>query len=269
MISSLRFDLKYFRMGIYALIVVAGLWLMSLDVIRAWNGDWDAVWLFISFALLISAAVAAVKKYWMIILDDRDILEVFTHGAQKNKCTVSHFHRVHEIPLGLINERGYSFTIRDGETDIRLSLIYLGKETSDHKTIIGEQALLTAAIRVPQPFAMVIVNPKADIRESLDVEFYAPLVLDSKRYSYHRHGLVFSNYDKNKIQEIFDNPFLQTEMIDLFERCHFKFAVFNERRAMAVKSATLESLSRDVEAYPVLENISRLITSHFEQTIII
>ncbi len=266
---SFRINPKHVRFGISIFIVAFGSWLISMDVTRAWSGDVDAVLLFVCFGILLVAMVQLVRRYWTLILDDRDTLEVFTQGAIRNQSRVMPFHRAHERESGIINERGYSYSIRDGETEVRLSLIFLGKETSDHKTIIGEQALLTTAIRIPQPFDMVIVNPRTDIRESLDVEFYAPLILNSKRYSYHRHGLVFSNYNKNKIQEIFDNPFLQTEMIDLFERCHFKFAVFDTRHAMAIKNATVHNMSRDIETYPVLENISRLIASYYQQPILI
>ncbi|HNO12152.1 MAG TPA: hypothetical protein PKI67_14560, partial [bacterium] len=58
-----------------------------------------------------------------------------------------------------------------------------------------------------------------------------------------------------------ENPFIQTELIELFEKCRFKFAVFNERHAIAVKSATVENLARDTEMFPVLMNISTLIAA--------
>ncbi|HMW34472.1 MAG TPA: hypothetical protein PKA52_13885 [bacterium] len=252
---------RFFWYAVLAITIVVGAGWLIKDLRRAIDGEYEAFLLILGFVSVLTCVVFLIRRYWSYILDDRDVMEVFAVAATHNHVQLKHFHREHATSRGLISERGCSYSIRDGQTDIRISLTFLGKETADQKTIIGEQGLITIAVRVPQPFQMVIVNPRVDIRESLDVEFYAPMVLNARRYAYQRHGIVFSNYDKETIQHTFENPFIQTELIELFEKCRFKFAVFNERHAIAVKSATVENLARDTEMFPVLMNISTLIAA--------
>lgn len=249
-------------------VIVLGIYLIALTVMQAMRGENKALWLLISFAVAVAALAWFLKKFWVLVMDDRDTLDIFKIASINNEAHLAHFQREYFQQSQIVTERGYSYTVRDGQTEIRTSLVYLGKEYSDRKTIIGEQSLLTIAIRVGQPFIMAVVNPLADIRESLDVEFYAPVVLHSRKYSYQKHGIVFSDYDKDAIQAIFEDPFLQTQLIELFQRCNFKFAVFDERKTVAVKSAAVETIANDVEAYPVLMNISQLISAQHKKYII-
>lgn len=249
-------------------VIVLGIYLIVLTVLQAMRGENKALWLLLSFTAVTAVLAWFLKRFWVLTLDDRDELDILKIASINNNTSLAHFQREYFQNSKIVTERGYSYTIRDGQTEIRNSLVYLGKEYADRKTIIGEQALLTVAIRVAQPLKMAIVNPQADIRESLDVEFYAPAVLHSTKYSYQKHGIVFSDYSKEGIQAIFENPFLQTQLIELFQRCKFKFAVFDERKAVAVKSAAVETIADDVEAYPVLMNISQLISTQHKKYII-
>ena len=250
------------------IIIVLGMYLITFTLMQALRGEHKALWLLLSFAGLVAVLAWFLKKFWVLTMDDRDTLDIFKIASINNGANLAHFQREFFQHEQIITERGYSYTLRDGQTEIRTSLVYLGKEYADRKTIIGEQSLLTIAIRVGQPFKMTIVNPTADIRESLDVEFYAPAVLHATRYSYQKHGIIFSDYDKDAIEAIFTDPFLQTQLIELFQRCKFKFAVFDERKTVAVKSAVVETIANDVEAYPILMNISQLIsTQHKKYTI--
>ena len=248
-----------------AAVALAGSFLIYKTFVHAAEGQRNAVWLLTTFTLVVAALAFFLRKYWTLVLDDRDALDIFKIASITNEATLAHFQREFPHRGGLITERGYSYTVRDGNTQIRTSLVYLGKEFADKKTVIGEQALVTVAIRAGQPFRLAVVNPQVDIRESLDIEFYAPVVLGSKRYAYSKHGIVFSDYDKAAIQTIFENPFLQTQLIELFTNNRFKFIVFDERRALAVKSAVVETIARDVEAYPVLMSISQLISTQHKK----
>ncbi len=245
--------------------IVIGFYLIGNTVMLAARGENKALWLLVSFAAVVAVLAWFLKKFWVLTLDDRDVLDIFKIASITNGSSLAHFQREYFQNSKIVTERGYSFTVHDGETEIRASLVYLGKEFADRKTIIGEQALLTIALRVGQPFNMAIVNPQADIRESLDVEFYAPAVFHSKKYSYQKHGIIFSDYDKNAVESVFANPFLHTQLIELFERCKFKFIVFDERKAIAVKSADVPTIAEDVEAYPVLMNISQLIATQHKK----
>ncbi len=247
---------------------VAGLFLVYKTITRAVGGETNAIWLLTTFAAVVIVLGFFVRKYWTLVLDDRDVLDIFKIASINNETNLAHFQREFFHHNGRITERGYSYTIRDGKTEIRTSLVYLGKEFADKKTVIGERALVTIAVRIGQPLKMAIVNPHIDIRESLDIEFYAPIVLGSKKYAYAKHGIVFSDYDKDGIQMILENPFLQTQLIELFDRNRFKFIVFDERRAFAVKSALVDSIAHDVEAYPVLMSISQLITAQHKKYVI-
>lgn len=249
-------------------VLMLGIYLMALTVMQAVRGENKALWLLVSFTAVVAVLAWFLKKFWVLTMDDRDTLDIFKIASINSEASLAHFQREYFQNAQIVTERGYSYTIRDGQTEIRTSLVYLGKEYADRKTIIGEQSLLTIAIRVGQPFRMAIVNPQADIRESLDVEFYAPVVLHSKKYSYQKHGIVFSDYDKDAIQTIFEDPFLQMQLIELFQRCKFKFAVFDERKTVAVKSAAVETVAQDVETYPVLMNISQLISAQHKKYII-
>jgi hypothetical protein len=249
-------------------ITGAGSFLIYKTFARAIEGEKNAVWLLTTFTMAVVVLIFLVKKYWILVLDDRDALDIFKIASINNEATLAHFQREFDQPDGVITERGYSYTLRDGNTEIRTSLVYIGKEFAGKKTVIGERALVTIALRVGQPFRMAVVNPQVDIRESLDIEFYAPIVLHSKKYTYSKYGIVFSDYDKTGIQTIFENPFLQTQLIELFVRSGFKFIVFDERRALAVKSAAVEGIARDVETYPVLMSISQLISTQHKKYII-
>lgn len=248
--------------------IVIGFYLIGTTVMLAARGENKALWLLVSFAGVVTLLAWFLKRFWVLALDDRDVLDIFKIASISNESSLAHFQREYFQNSKIVTERGYSFTVRDGQTEIRTSLVYLGKEYADRKTIIGEQALLTIAVRVGQPFNMAIMNPQADIRESLDVEFYAPAVFYSKKYSYQKHGIIFSDYDKDAVESVFGNPFLQTQLIELFERCKFKFIVFDERKAIAVKSAEVQTIAADVEAYPVLMNISQLIATQHKKIII-
>lgn len=255
-----------FNLAVLAVIAL-GVYLMALTVMQALWGENKALWLLISFTAVMAVTGWFFKRFWVLTLDDRDTLDIFKIASINAGAHLAHFQREHFQNAHIVTERGYSFTVRDGETQIRTSLVFLGKEYADRKTVIGEQALLTLSIRVGQPFRMAIVNPLADIRESLDVEFYAPAVLHSKKYSYQKYGIVFSDYDKDAIQTIFEDPFLQTQLIELFQRYKFKFAVIDDRKTVAVKTAAVETVALDVEAYPVLMNISQLISTQHKKYI--
>lgn len=254
--------------GLLALMIViaAGFYLVGHTIYLAAQGENKALWLLLSFTAVIALLAWFLKRFWVLALDDRDVLDIFKIASINNKANLAHFQREFFQHSRIVTERGYSYTIRDGGTDIRTSLVYLGKEFPDRKTIIGEQALLTIALRAEQPFKMAIVNPQADIRESLDVEFYAPAVFSAKKYSYQKYGIVFSDYDKESIDAVFDNPFIHTQMIELFQRYQFKFAIFDDRKALAVKSASVETIAEDAEAYPVLMSISQLISNRQQKT---
>ncbi|MCB0833069.1 MAG: hypothetical protein KDC45_06375 [Bacteroidetes bacterium] len=242
-------------------VLGGGLLLMYFTLRRGLAGDQRAIWLLLSFTLVMIVLFSVIKKFWVLALDDRDVLDIFTVAAINNKAHLAHFHREFFHHSRIVTERGYSYSMRDADADLRISLVYLGKEDARQRTEIGEQPILTVAVRVPQPFKMAIVNPQVELQHTLEVDFYAPLVLNSTKYVYHKYGIVFSEYYKNEIEAVFENPFLHTELIELFTRFRFKFAIFDERKAMAVKMASVETLGHDVEAYPILINISNLIAS--------
>ncbi len=261
--------MAFFRKGlgfiILMAVIAAGFYLIGQTILLAVRGENKALWLLVSFTAVVAILAWFIRRFWTLTLDDRDVLDIFKIASINNGSNLAHFQREYFQHSRIVTERGYSYTIRDGGTDIRTSLVYLGKEFADRRTIIGEQALLTIAIRAEQTFRMAIVNPQADIRESLDVEFYAPAVFQSKKYSYQKHGIVFSDYEKEAIDTVFENPFLHTQLLELFQRCKFKFAVFDERKAVAVKSASVDTIAEDVEAYPLLMSISQLISNRYKK----
>jgi hypothetical protein len=149
--------------------IVIGFYLIGTTVMLAARGENKALWLLVSFAGVVTILAWFLKRFWVLALDDRDVLDIFKIASISNESSLAHFQREYFQHSKIVTERGYSYTVRDGQTEIRTSLVYLGKEYADRKTIIGEQALLTIAVRVGQPFNMAIMNPQADIRESLDV----------------------------------------------------------------------------------------------------
>lgn len=229
-------------------------------------GETDAIGLVVCFATIAVLAYYLLKNFWTVILDDRDLLDVFKDIAISRDARIRHVRNEHASPNGTIVENGYIMSFSEGVTPINASLIKLGRKQADRKELTDEHGLLVIRIEAAHNLRCTIVNPTYEIRESADVEHYAPMVLDSKTYSYYGHGIVFSDYEKKQNDFLFDRHVMNIQLINLFVNFRFKFIVFAHNALTAVKSAVLESMPSDVESYHALIHLHQVLCDHHQQS---
>lgn len=229
------------------------------------TGETDAIGLVVCFTMLTIVGYYLLKNFWTVVLDDRDLLDVFKDIAISRDARIRHVRNEHASPNGAIVENGYKMSFPENATPIEASLIKLGRKQSDRKELTDEHALLVIRIEAAHDLRCTIVNPTYEIRESADVEHFAPMVLDSKTYSYYPHGIVFSDYEKKQNDFLFDRDVMNIQLINLFVNFRFKFIVFGQNALTAVKSAVLESMPSDIEAYHALIHLHQVLSDHQHQ----
>lgn len=228
-------------------------------------GETDAIGLVTCFTAMMVLAFYLLKNFWTVVLDDRDLLDVFKDIAIARDARIRHVRNEHPSPNGAIVENGYAMSFPEGATPIEASLIKLGRKQPDRKELTDEHGLLVIRIKASHDLRCTIVNPTYEIRESADVEHYAPMVLDSKTYSYYAHGIVFSDYEKKQNDFLFDRDVMNIQLINLFVNFRFKFIVFAQNALTAVKTALLESMTSDIEAYHALIHLHQVLCDHHRQ----
>jgi len=239
--------------------VVGGLYLAYGIAYRSFLGERDALGLLASFTLMAVLLFNGVKTFWTLILDTRDALDIFKETAIAHDAQIHHIRRDVALETESILESGYEMTFVHDGTPIHIALAHLGKKIPGQKNLSEEHDLLTFRVDAKHDLRMAIVNPRYEVRETLDVEYFAPSILHSKKYTYYEHGIVFSDFDSEDLDRLFDDSFIQIQLMALFGNYQFKFVVFGESDIRAVKSVTSTSISYDMESYPALIHLRNVL----------
>jgi hypothetical protein len=245
--------------------LAGGFYLLYLSISRALQGDAGAWWVLGAFGFIVAVLYLFVRRFWTLVLDDRDALDVFKEAAAELGGTLTHFRKEHKTTDGSITEKGYRIRVHADSTDVNLALVHIGKTHPASRVLQQEHDLLVMSMPTTVSLEMAVVNPGAEIRESVDVERYAPIVLESKQYFYFRHALVFTPIERAAIAEVFENLFIQNLLAEVFYHHRFKLITWSGQVVQAFKSVMLESLPQDMEAFKLLVNLKELIEEHLKR----
>lgn len=257
------------RQWIISAVALAGLsgggYLLYKTVSRAVSGDPGAVWVVVLFLVCMAVIVLGVRKFWVLVIDHSDVVDVFRESAARLSAEVRHFRSDHRVGDQDITESGYEFTWSEQNTEAHVQLFQIGRPSVVQERILfDDHTLLALRLSVERALDMAVVHPAVDITESLDIERYAPLVLTSHSYVFVKHGVVFSN-DKSIVSVLFDNPFVQNLLAEIFYHYRFKFLVFQDRQLLAIKTVVIESLEQDIESYKLFVNLKDLIEENHKK----
>lgn len=243
-----------------AVICIAGGIYLTIDMgRRALTGERDAIGLLVSFTVMIVLIVFGIRKFWTVILDERDALDIFKEFAISRDARIRHIRREIPVDKGTAVENGYVLNYTDHGHGIEMALMHVGKKSESSKSLSDEHDLFMIRIDTGYDLDLSVVNPQYEIENTLDVEMYSPRILSSKKYYYYQHGLIFADYDKAHIDRLFDHSFIQIQLFALFVNFRFKLVVFQDRRVLAVKAASMQSMHLDVDSYTALINLARVL----------
>lgn len=226
---------------------------------RAVNGERDAVGLLVSFTVMMSLLAFGVRKFWSIILDERDTLDIFKEFAISRDARIRHIRRETTVEKGTAVENGYVLNYTDHGHGVEMALMHVGRKADSSKSLSEEHDLFMIRIEAEHDLEVSIVNPQFEIENTLDVEMYSPQILSSRKYYYYQHGIIFSDYDKERIDRLFDHSFIQIQLFALFVNFRFKLVAFQGRHVLAVKAASMQSMHLDVDSYTALINLARVL----------
>lgn len=239
--------------------LAGGGYLLYQTASRAVSGDLGAMWVLVLFVLSLGLIVAGITKFWVLMIDHSDALDVFREAASRLGAEPRHFRVDATLGQENVTESGYEFSFADQDGEINIRLFQVGKSSEQEKIRFDDHTLLTLRMPANENPEMAIVHPTFDVTDSADMERYAPIVLRSHAYVYVKHGVVFSNVGKAIITPVFDNLFVQNLMAEIFYHYRFKFMVFQDRFFLAMKSVTVESLEQDIESYKLFINLRDLL----------
>jgi len=243
-----------------ALACIAGGIVLTIDMGRkAFYGERDAIGLLTSFIAMVVLLVFGVKTFWTVILDERDTLDIFKEFAISRDARIRHIRREQPLEKDLAVENGYVMEYADHGHAIEMALMHVGKKQESSKALSDEHDLFMIRVEAEHSLELAIVNPQFEIENTLDVEMYSPKILKSKKYFYYQHGIIFSDYDKEGIDRLFDHSFIQIQLFALFVNFRFKLVVLQSNHVLAVKAASMQSMHLDVDSYTALINLARVL----------
>jgi len=225
------------------------------------HGERQSFWIMISFVLGVLFFIWFIKHYWVLVLDEGGVVSLFRKLAAHYDSRVKPVHQDYQVSNGRVVESGYRFTIWHAGNNFSFTLARISHEETTSKRLTYHHSLLVVRCLLNLPLNLVLVNPTFEIDEATDVEFLAPLVVESSRYLYTKQALVFSNYDKAEVKQMLGDRTINQELSTLFVDHRFKFIAFQEGEVRAVKDAFANSIAKDIETYPRLLEIGEVLSA--------
>ncbi len=226
---------------------------------RAFYGEPDAIGLLASYLALVVIVILGIRKFWTVILDERDALDIFKEFAIARDARIRHIRNEKKLASGNIVEDGYELTCSDHGHEIDISLVHVGRKQETSRNLLEEHDLLLLRVQADHDLQLSIVNPQHEIENTLDVDLYSPRILSSRKYYYYQHGIIFSDYSKERIDRLFDHSFIQIQLFALFVNYRFKVVIFDAGFVLAVKAVSMTSMHMDMDAYTALINLARVL----------
>lgn len=258
-------NLTYKKISLYLIagfVLLTGFYFVFLSIRRAIHGSPEALWTLITFFAVTVILSWIAVRFWHVILDTKDILDVFRSSAKEKKSKVESVLRRTDRTNLFFKEQGYRFLLRDYSLPTEISLIQIEIETPEHFIAQSHSYYLT--FHLPYAFAQPIafIHPKISDWHQPDLWLYCPQITMMNLLIVHPAYHVFTLSSDQSLREVLENPFITNDLNVLFSLYRLNFIFISSEGLRAVKESALESFAYDVEAYHILHRLFHLLREH-------
>ncbi len=249
------------------IILISGLYIFFSTVHKAFTGSWEAAALLVSFTALIILVVWLIRSFWRVILDDSDMIDVFRTMAATKRSKVEPVFRRVDFAEGTLKEHGYRFCFKENTLSSEIGLVHIEPENAPYSGDSENTLHLLVKNTTTHPFNALLFNPHREYKDSLPIRLYAFPICQLTNRILHPTATVITEQPDFWHQNILNNAFIRQDLNLLFMNYRMHFILMDGNCNLAVKPASMESLTYDAESYYVLRRLSKLITDQYKSSI--